>query len=203
MGGQSNRLASKVVESARSTDDVPEGAEVPVGDTEIHSWFERDRAHVELRHKPTEATIVEWWDASVYEAIQDGFLSGGRGPRMDNQALLASAYEYASEQGLLNAGRFYKDCQIKILVARKTLAARCPNGMSAEDEKRFLECFEADLKHEMAGATVSVEMAGEAAGASEAFVQDNVGKRRDGLAEKLWEIFDRLLDDTDQWVREA
>lgn len=63
--------------------------------TEIYTWFERDRAHVELRAVRTERTIIEWWDEEVTEAIEDGFLN----PRDYH----ASALEYAKERGLLYA----------------------------------------------------------------------------------------------------
>jgi hypothetical protein len=45
--------------------------------TEIHVWFERDRAHVELRDIATDKTLIEWWDTAVSEAIEDGFLVPG------------------------------------------------------------------------------------------------------------------------------
>ncbi|MHB8107995.1 MAG: hypothetical protein ACYDH4_11305 [Candidatus Cryosericum sp.] len=67
---------------------------VSIGDTELHTWFERDRAHVELRDKRTDKTIIEWWDEAVGEAFEDGFLSHKRG-------LKESAYEYAKDVGLL------------------------------------------------------------------------------------------------------
>jgi hypothetical protein len=41
--------------------------------TTIHTWFERDRAHVRLDHKDG-PTIIEWWDGAVAEAVRDGFL---------------------------------------------------------------------------------------------------------------------------------
>lgn len=63
--------------------------------TEIHTWFERDRAHVELRAVRTERTIIEWWDEEVQEAIEDGFLN----PKDYHK----SALEYAKERGLLYA----------------------------------------------------------------------------------------------------
>jgi len=56
-------------------------------DTEIHTWFERDRQHVELRHASTDETIMEWWDDAVTDAVDDGFLD----PRDWHE----SAYEYA------------------------------------------------------------------------------------------------------------
>lgn len=47
---------------------------VPQEKTEIHTWFERDRAHVELREKESQETLVEWWDEEVASATEDGFL---------------------------------------------------------------------------------------------------------------------------------
>jgi len=43
-------------------------------DTEIHTWFERDRQSVELRLRGTDYTLAEWWDESVTEAVDDGIL---------------------------------------------------------------------------------------------------------------------------------
>ena len=58
--------------------------------TKIETWFERDRAHVELRNlKGT--TIIEWWDDAVQEAVTDGFLN----PRDWH----GSAVEYANSIG--------------------------------------------------------------------------------------------------------
>ena len=47
---------------------------IPYQDTVVYAWFERDRSHVELRHRRNDDTIVEWWDDEVHEAIMDGFL---------------------------------------------------------------------------------------------------------------------------------
>lgn len=57
-----------------------------IQDTKIHTWFERDRAHVELRDARTDETLVEWWDEDVSQAVEDGFLR----PRDWH----GSAYEY-------------------------------------------------------------------------------------------------------------
>ena len=58
-------------------------------DTSLHTWSERDRAHVELRNKKTEKTLIEWWDDEVNEAIEDGFL--------DPRNLHESVYDYYIE----------------------------------------------------------------------------------------------------------
>ena len=65
---------------------------IPISETELHTWFERDRAHVELRDRLNDETIIEWWDEAVNEAIEDGFLN----PRDYH----SSAYEYAVYLGL-------------------------------------------------------------------------------------------------------
>ena len=64
-----------------------------IDETELLTWFERDRAHVELRNKLDDSTIVEWWDENVADAIEDGFLN----PRDYH----SSAYDYAGVFGLL------------------------------------------------------------------------------------------------------
>ena len=67
--------------------------ELRMDDTELLTWFERDRAHVELRNKLDDSTIVEWWDEDLSEAIEDGSLS----PRDYH----STAYAYAEVCGLL------------------------------------------------------------------------------------------------------
>ena len=67
--------------------------ELRIGDTELLTWFERDRAHVELRNKLDDSTLVEWWDEDLSEAVEDGSLN----PRDYH----SSPYEYADVCGLL------------------------------------------------------------------------------------------------------
>ena len=43
--------------------------------TEVHTWFERDRAHVELRSKDNNQTIIEFWDEAVQEEVEAGYLT--------------------------------------------------------------------------------------------------------------------------------
>ena len=64
-----------------------------IEDTELNTWFERDRAHVELRYIDSQETIIEWWDEAVQEAITDGFLDPAR--------YHESAWEYALYIGLV------------------------------------------------------------------------------------------------------
>jgi hypothetical protein len=66
---------------------------LPIKQTRLETWFERDRAHVALIDVRTDATIVEWWDDAVGEAIEDGFLT--------SRNLHGSAYDYAASIGLL------------------------------------------------------------------------------------------------------
>ena len=60
---------------------------------ELHTWFERDRAHVELRYVRTGKTLIEWWDEDLAEAVEDGFL--------DPRDWFGSAVEYAKDIGML------------------------------------------------------------------------------------------------------
>jgi hypothetical protein len=69
------------------------GKSLHIDCTELHTWFERDRAHVELRSKLDDKTIIEFWDDAVSEAVEDGFLN----PRDYHQ----SAYDYAKSLDLL------------------------------------------------------------------------------------------------------
>jgi len=40
----------------------------------VYTWFERDRAHLELRNEDTDKTILEFWDEEVRDIIEDGFI---------------------------------------------------------------------------------------------------------------------------------
>ncbi len=66
--------------------------------TKLDTWFERDRAHVNLIDKRTDTTLIEWWDEEVHEAVECGFLSDRgyiMGRNMDkNYALHESAFNY-------------------------------------------------------------------------------------------------------------
>lgn len=66
---------------------------LPIEQTQLNTWFERDRQRVELLDARNDETIVEWWDEAVSEAVEDGFLS----PRDYH----SSAYHYAASVGLL------------------------------------------------------------------------------------------------------
>jgi len=66
---------------------------LPIKQTQLNTWFERDRQHVALLDARNDNTIVEWWDEEVSEAIEDGFLT--------SRNLHGSAYDYAASIGLL------------------------------------------------------------------------------------------------------
>jgi hypothetical protein len=62
----------------------------------VHTWFERDRSHVEVRNADTQETLIEWWDEDCMEAFADGFLVCGYGLR-------DSAVAYAEHLGAIKA----------------------------------------------------------------------------------------------------
>lgn len=66
---------------------------IPIEQTELETWFERDRAHVELRNAQTDAPILSFWDEDVQELVEDGFLN----PRDWHGSL----YKYAAYLGVL------------------------------------------------------------------------------------------------------
>jgi hypothetical protein len=66
---------------------------LPIEQTQLNTWFERDRQHVALLDARNDNTIIEWWDEAVSEAIEDGFLT--------SRNLHGSAYDYAASVGLL------------------------------------------------------------------------------------------------------
>ena len=62
--------------------------------TKVNTWFERDRAHVELCFSiGEERTILGWWDEQVADLVEDGFLT----PRDWHR----SAYDYAVHLGIV------------------------------------------------------------------------------------------------------
>jgi hypothetical protein len=81
----------KELQKREASGEVKEAKKVAFEDTEIETWFERDRKHVELRYKDAGETIMEWWDEAVAEAVEDGFLD----PKNYHQ----SAYNYAISLG--------------------------------------------------------------------------------------------------------
>lgn len=73
--------------------------------TTLRSWFERDRAIVELDDDATGKTICRWIDEDVAQAMEDGFLPSPHGVAGANRtpgfdaALHAAAVEYANDMG--------------------------------------------------------------------------------------------------------
>lgn len=62
------------------------------GEVQVHTWFERDRSHVEIRDEVNDETLIEWWDDDVQQLFEDGFL--------DSRHLKSSAIEYATYLGV-------------------------------------------------------------------------------------------------------
>ncbi len=77
-------------------------AKITMADTELETWFERDRAHVALYLKSDTSRsdpLLDLWDDAVVQAFEDGFLT--RDFRSDD-ILHASAFDYARELGMLD-----------------------------------------------------------------------------------------------------
>jgi hypothetical protein len=104
--GVERQLNASLARAAKRRDARPRARrsqprKVRLDDTELHTWSERDRAHVELRDRQTGETIVEWWDDDVQQAIEDGFL-----PHFaPDTALHRAAFEYAKHVGVITEPR--------------------------------------------------------------------------------------------------
>ena len=77
----------------RFSGSAPVARSYKLEDLELHTWFERDRALVELRDKKTDETVFEVWDDDCRGLIEDGFLD----PRDFKQ----SAFDYAQSLELI------------------------------------------------------------------------------------------------------
>jgi len=77
----------------------------------LYTWFERDRAHVEIRDEDTEETIYELWDEDVYSAIEDGFI--------DPKDYLGSMIRYAESLGVIKKKRICAGVKHGIKITRK------------------------------------------------------------------------------------
>lgn len=64
--------------------------------TELDVWSERDRNYVILKDKASGKSIMEWWDEDVHEAVEEGFLTMGKG----KDRLHQDAVDYANERQL-------------------------------------------------------------------------------------------------------
>lgn len=64
-------------------------------------WFERDRAHIHLE-TPDGRTVFDLWDESVFQAIEDGYLTPPRRPRPSSAEWQPAAVQYAVDTGLLS-----------------------------------------------------------------------------------------------------
>ena len=67
----------------------------------LNTWFERDRAHVEILDEETGETLIEWWDEAVGEAIEDGFL--------DPSDYLGSGLRYAESIGVIEKREYSQE----------------------------------------------------------------------------------------------
>lgn len=67
----------------------------------LYTWFERDRALVEIRDEETDKTIVEWIDDAVGEAIEDGFL--------DPADYFGSGIRYAESVGIIKPREYSQE----------------------------------------------------------------------------------------------
>lgn len=105
-GSTEHRLNANLARVAQRRDGRPRSRRVKrhrvrLDDTELHTWFERDRAHVELSDCRSGETIVEWWDDDVQQAIDDGFLLH----RWTGAKAHAAAFDYAKSVGLVDEPR--------------------------------------------------------------------------------------------------
>jgi len=69
-------------------------------DYKVHTWFERDRAHVELRNETLDQTVIEFWDKDVEQAVEDGFLD-----LKNKTKTLDSLMKYAYDRHLISLGK--------------------------------------------------------------------------------------------------
>lgn len=173
---------------------------VPYEDTEIHNWFERDRALVELRHAPTQETIMQWVDDEVTQALDDGFITGGRGPRPTDEAFRRSAYEYAESVGRLDVVLYYKGCGVHVVEACSLLLLGAPEPVTPRDLAEFQAFLGETLKQELSGAEVTVRLADKDARSTFCVAVDANGRQAYGLAEKVYSICRRCREDVDSWL---
>jgi len=72
---------------------APVAPVLTIDQVELYTWFERDRACVELRRIDNDQTVFELWDDAVHQAVEDGYLE------MNN--LKQSTFDYAQELGAI------------------------------------------------------------------------------------------------------
>src|SRR5262249_30520760 len=91
------QLNTELARVARNASATPAPRLIGLDDTELETWFERDRAHVALVDKHSGETIVEWWDDDVQQAIDDGFLPH----RWSDTKAHEAAFDYAKQVGVI------------------------------------------------------------------------------------------------------
>lgn len=112
------------------------GEKLDIEDTYLETWFERDRAHVDLRRKSNDETIVEWWDEAVAEAIEDGFLDG--------RNLHASAFECAQSVSLAGPLGTRKHLLLTKAIEKKLPALYATEDMELDDKVAQVKFFTPD-----------------------------------------------------------
>lgn len=103
--------------------------------TEVTVWQERDRAHICLQYKDgsdSSDTIVEWWDESAAQAIEDGFL-----PPIGSNNFHERVLEYAFERGL------YKTVEQEKLEANLKFAVTC-QGLAVRNYEPWMVTSQAN-----------------------------------------------------------
>lgn len=81
-------LRADIGDDYRASDDAHANM-MDIEDTEISTWFERDRAHVALTTDDGQRTLAEWWDDDVEQAVEAGTL--------DPRDWHGSAYEHIAD----------------------------------------------------------------------------------------------------------
>lgn len=175
---------------------------VPMEDTECHTWFERDRSHVELRHRLTEKTLVEWWDEAVSEAVNDGFL--------DPKDYHASAYDYAASHGLLDSTNLFQGWTVGIAVRRADLYGQFSDEDHVVKEvavQDFVKVLRERLQEAYPGADLKVELSNETinwphdqGARTKILGPGERGPRLDGeFNEHLRKVYQEAVEDVGDW----
>jgi hypothetical protein len=121
-------------------------------DVEVEMWFERDRAHVEIRDKKTGKTLAEWWDDDVRQMFEDGFFRGWGG-YSGSPELARSVIEYAKSVGILRGGNPLTKSEVKRLTQWKD-AARASERFDQIHNRPIPAAFEAgraNMAHQVIG----------------------------------------------------
>lgn len=91
-------------------------------DTKLQTWFERDRAHVDLQDRETDRTLIEFWDEDVEQLLEDGFL--------DRKDLHGSLFNYAVHLGAVKSRQKSRSHATRPAHARKKSPAQLDRDIS-------------------------------------------------------------------------